>query len=107
MQSRGRGGPHTDARCALTLSSPSHLPSPIPSPHCDRWISEVSTAARVSDGAVVLVDAVEGVHIQTHAVLRQACLERLQPVLVINKMDRLITELMLTPAEAYERLKVG
>ncbi|CAI5532671.1 unnamed protein product [Closterium sp. Naga37s-1] len=72
--------------------------------HID-FCSEVSTAARVSDGAVVLVDAVEGVHIQTHAVLRQACLERLQPVLVINKMDRLITELMLTPAEAYERLK--
>lgn len=71
--------------------------------HMD-FCSEVSTAARLSDGALVLVDAVEGVHIQTHAVLRQAWTERLSPCLVLNKIDRLISELKLSPLEAYSKL---
>ncbi|CAA6667129.1 unnamed protein product [Spirodela intermedia] len=72
--------------------------------HMD-FCSEVSTAVRMSDGALVLVDAVEGVHIQTHAVLRQAWVEKLTPCLVLNKIDRLITELKFTPMEAYTRLQ--
>lgn len=72
--------------------------------HVD-FCSEVSTATRLTDGGFVLVDAVEGVAIQTHAVLRQAWQERLRVVLVLNKIDRLITELRLTPMEAYTRLK--
>ncbi|XP_031268294.1 elongation factor-like GTPase 1 [Pistacia vera] len=71
--------------------------------HMD-FCSEVSTAARLSDGALVLVDAVEGVHIQTHAVLRQSWIEKLTPCLVLNKIDRLICELRLSPMEAYNRL---
>ncbi|KAK4771807.1 hypothetical protein SAY86_013582 [Trapa natans] len=71
--------------------------------HMD-FCSEVSTAARLSDGALILVDAVEGVHIQTHAVLRQSWIEKLTPCLVLNKIDRLISELKLSPMEAYTRL---
>ncbi|TFK48670.1 P-loop containing nucleoside triphosphate hydrolase protein [Heliocybe sulcata] len=71
--------------------------------HVD-FSSEVSTASRLVDGALVLVDAVEGVCTQTIAVLRQAWLDRLKPVLVINKLDRLITELRLAPVEAYHHL---
>lgn len=71
--------------------------------HID-FSSEVSTASRLCDGAVVLVDAVEGVCSQTVTVLRQTWIEKLKPLLVINKMDRLVTELKMTPAEAYLHL---
>ncbi|KAH9841508.1 P-loop containing nucleoside triphosphate hydrolase protein [Rhodofomes roseus] len=71
--------------------------------HVD-FSSEVSTASRLCDGALVLVDVVEGVCTQTITVLRQAWQDRLRPVLVINKFDRLITELKLSPLEAYQHL---
>ena len=71
--------------------------------HID-FSSEVSTASRLCDGALVLVDAVEGVCSQTVTVLRQTWTEHLKPLLVINKVDRLITELKMSPGEAYTHL---
>jgi len=71
--------------------------------HID-FSSEVSTASRLCDGAVVLVDAIEGVCSQTVTVLRQCWNEKLKPLLVINKMDRLITEWKMGPQEAYTHL---
>lgn len=71
--------------------------------HID-FSSEVSTASRLCDGALVLVDAVEGVCSQTVTVLRQTWTEHLKPLLVINKVDRLITELRMSPGEAYVHL---
>jgi ribosome assembly protein 1 len=67
--------------------------------HVD-FSSQVITATRLCDGALVLVDAVEGVCTQTMAVLRHAKEECLKPILVINKMDRLIVELRMTTSEA-------
>ena len=71
--------------------------------HID-FSSEVSTASRLCDGALVLVDAVEGVCSQTVTVLRHTWTEHLKPLLVINKIDRLITELKMSPGEAYTHL---
>ena len=95
----------------LRRTAPDATPQPkeylvnlIDSPGHIDFSSEVSTASRLCDGAVVLVDAVEGVCSQTVTVLRQTWTERLKPLLVINKMDRLITELKMTPAEAYVHL---
>ena len=65
---------------------------------------DVTRAMRAVDGAIVLVDAVEGIMPQTETVLKQALKERVKPVLFINKCDRLIKELKLKPEQMQERL---
>ena len=66
--------------------------------------TEVSTAVRLCDGAVILIDVAEGICPQTHAVLRQASLENLKLILVLNKIDRLVLELKMSPLEAYNHM---
>ena len=66
---------------------------------------DVTRAMRAVDGALVVVDAVEGTMPQTETVVRQALRENVKPALFINKVDRLINELQEGPAEMQERLQ--
>ncbi|CAF1262092.1 unnamed protein product [Rotaria sordida] len=68
--------------------------------HVD-FSSEVSTVVQLCDGAIILVDVVEGLRSQTLATLRQAWLEHLRIILVFNKIDRLFVEHKWSPHQAY------
>ena len=70
--------------------------------HVD-FSGNVTRAMRAIDGTIVLVCAVEGIMPQTETVIRQALRERVKPVLFINKVDRLIREVKLTPEKMQER----
>lgn len=66
---------------------------------------EVTASLRLSDGAVLVVDVVEGVMINTERLLKHALQEGVSVSLVLNKMDRLVLELKLPPQDAYYKIK--
>lgn len=71
--------------------------------HVD-FFGEVSTALRICDGCVILVDVIEGVCSQTRAALQQAWLARVKPILILNKIDRLFIERKMEPLDIYIHL---
>lgn len=66
---------------------------------------DVTRAMRAIDGVIIVVCAVEGVMPQTETVIRQAMKEKVKPILFINKVDRLINELKVTPEQMQEKFK--
>uniref|UniRef100_H2YSS5 116 kDa U5 small nuclear ribonucleoprotein component n=1 Tax=Ciona savignyi TaxID=51511 RepID=H2YSS5_CIOSA len=77
------------------MDSPGHV----------NFSDEVTAAMRLSDGVVLFIDASEGVMLNTEQLLKHALQEKLAVTVCINKIDRLILELKLPPADAYFKLR--
>ncbi|KAJ2491102.1 hypothetical protein IWW37_002555 [Coemansia sp. RSA 2050] len=78
----------------------------IDTPGHANFFDEVVASLRLADGLVLVVDAVEGVMANTERIIQAAVREQLSITLVVNKVDRLILELKLPPADAYYKLKL-
>ncbi|XP_052758852.1 116 kDa U5 small nuclear ribonucleoprotein component [Galleria mellonella] len=87
------------------IKGKSHLLNIMDTPGHVNFSDEVTAALRISDGAVLFVDAAEGIMLNTERLLRHAVQERVPLTICINKIDRLILELKLPPADAYYKLR--
>ena len=89
--------------CVSLVFQEEYLINLIDSPGHIDFAAEVSAAARLTDGAVLVVDVVEGVRAQTCAVVRQAWENRVVPILFLNKIDKLVS--LTDVQEANNRIR--
>ncbi|KAJ7897288.1 Calreticulin family-domain-containing protein [Mycena olivaceomarginata] len=88
-----------------TTAGKSHLIHFIDTPGHVNFVDEVASAIRLVDGIVLVVDVIEGLMVGTENILRHALQENVKITLVVNKIDRLILELRIKPADAYYKVK--
>ena len=66
---------------------------------------EITAAMRLSDGAIIVVDCIEGMTFYVERLITQAIKENVRFVVLLNKLDRLVLELKLPPSDAYYKIK--
>ncbi|KAL1663652.1 P-loop containing nucleoside triphosphate hydrolase protein [Schizophyllum commune] len=88
-----------------TTAGKSHLVHLIDTPGHVNFLDEVAASMRLVDGVVLVVDVVEGLMVSAENLIRHAIQEGIKITLVVNKVDRLILELRLPPADAYYKIK--
>lgn len=103
-QARGITINSANISLAFTYEDKNYLVNLIDTPGHVDFGGHVTRALRAVDGIVLVIDAVEGIMPQTETVLRQAMKERAKPTVFVNKVDRLIKELRLTPEAMQEKL---
>jgi len=102
-QARGITINAASASMVHTFEDKEYLINLIDTPGHVDFGGDVTRAMRAVDGCIVLVCAVEGAMPQTETVIRQALKENVKPVLFINKVDRLINELKVTPEQMQQQ----
>ena len=103
-QARGITINAASASMVYTYKGQEYLINLIDTPGHVDFGGDVTRAMRAIDGVIILCCAVEGVMPQTETVIRQAIKERVHPILFVNKVDRLINELQVTPEQMQQRL---
>lgn len=87
------------------VKSKSYLLNIFDTPGHVNFSDEATAAIHLSDGAILIVDAAEGVMLNTERLLKHALQEKLALTVCINKIDRLVLELKLPPLDAYYKLR--
>lgn len=77
----------------------------IDTPGHSNFIGEVTAGLRVCDGVVLVVDLIEGSMMMTEKIIEHSIRQNLQVIIVLNKFDRLIIEMRISPEDAYLKIK--
>ena len=83
----------------------SYLFNFIDTPGHSNFFDEVQSALRMVDGAIIVIDILEGITLQTEKVIKECIKENLDIIILLNKIDRFILELKIPPNDAYFKIK--